>query len=250
MGILFLLVALGPQWHWGSFGWGNIPTAPPRPGDASWTPYGILNRVIPFMRISRSVGRFALMVQLCLAVAASLGLAGLLVRLARRTSPMSAHAGGPLASQPAARPALVSSSGPRPIRSARPTRRLLRQLGGRRRRAVLNLPMNYDRPGYLLYQTVHGKPLTVAYISRDDPRTLTERMPVLQHFRHLGPDILDVDPAAVGPTVLADLGVGTVVLDRYKMPGGDERTYTERLGGQSFPGRRRTTKMSGSLSTT
>jgi hypothetical protein len=103
-------------------------------------------------------------------------------------------------------------------------------------RAVLNLPMNYDRPGYLLYQTVHGKPLTVAYISRDDPRTLTERMPVLQHFRHLGPDILAVDPAAVGPTVLADLGVGTVVLDRYKMPGGDERTYTEQLAQEIFAG--------------
>ena len=101
-------------------------------------------------------------------------------------------------------------------------------------RAVLNLPMNFDRPGYLLYQTVHGKPLTVAYISRDDPRTLTERAPVLQHFRHLGPDILDLDPAEVGLTVLNDLGVGTVVLDRYKMPGGQERTYTEVLAEQIF----------------
>ncbi|MCR6679099.1 hypothetical protein NVV43_26825, partial [Escherichia marmotae] len=75
---------------------------------------------------------------------------------------------------------------------------------------MLNLPMNYDRPGYLLYQTVHQKPLTVAYISRDDPRTLTERAPVLQHLRHLGPDIIDVDPAQVGLTVLYDLGIGTV----------------------------------------
>ncbi len=81
---------------------------------------------------------------------------------------------------------------------------------------------------------MHGKPLTVAYISRDDPRTLTERAPVLQHFRHLGPDILDLDPAKVGMTVLEDLGVGTVVLDRYKMPGGLERTYTEALAEQIF----------------
>ncbi len=36
--------------------------------------------------------------------------------------------------------------------------------------AVLNLPMNWDRPGYLLYQTEHSKPLTAAYISREDPR--------------------------------------------------------------------------------
>ncbi|MEZ4659754.1 MAG: hypothetical protein R2911_19535 [Caldilineaceae bacterium] len=105
--------------------------------------------------------------------------------------------------------------------------------------SVLNLPMNYDRPGYLLYQTVHKKPLTVAYISRDDPRTLTERAPVLQHFRHLGPDILDVDPGQVGLTVLNDLGVDYVVLDRYKMPGGLEREYTEALAkaifGQTAP---------------
>ena len=38
----------------------------------------------------------------------------------------------------------------------------------------------------------------------------------------------------VGPTVLADLGVGTVVLDRYKMPGGDERTYTEEIAQAIF----------------
>jgi hypothetical protein len=101
---------------------------------------------------------------------------------------------------------------------------------------VLNLPMNYDRPGYLLYQTVHQKPLTVAYISRDDPRTLTERTPLLQHFRHLGDDIIAGDPVAVAPTVLADLGVGTVVLDRYKMPGGVEREYTELLAQRVFAG--------------
>jgi hypothetical protein len=102
--------------------------------------------------------------------------------------------------------------------------------------AVLNLPMNYDRPGYLLYQTVHRKPLTVAYISRDDPRTLTERVPALQHWRHLGPDILAGDPAQVGLTGLADLGVEWVVLDRYKMPGGDERTVTTGLAERVFAG--------------
>ena len=102
--------------------------------------------------------------------------------------------------------------------------------------AVLNLPMNYDRPGYLLYQTVHGRPLSVAYISRDDPRTLTERVPVLQHFRHLGPDILGDDPALVGASVLSDLGVEYVALDRYKMPGGEERAYTEALARALFHG--------------
>ena len=38
----------------------------------------------------------------------------------------------------------------------------------------------------------------------------------------------------MAPTVLADLGIGTVVLDRYKMPGGDERIYTEQLAQTIF----------------
>jgi len=102
--------------------------------------------------------------------------------------------------------------------------------------AVLNLPANWDRPGYLLYQTVHGKPLTAAYISRDDPRTLIEAAPVLQHFGHLGPDILELNLAAQGQQVLADLGVRWVVLDRYKMPGGVEREYTEATAATIFGG--------------
>lgn len=100
--------------------------------------------------------------------------------------------------------------------------------------AVLNLPMNWDRPGYLLYQTVHGKPLTAAYISREDPRTLVERAPVLQHFRHLGPDIIAFDLAGQGQQALAELGVRWVALDRYKMPGGKERNVTEAAAGQIF----------------
>jgi hypothetical protein len=92
---------------------------------------------------------------------------------------------------------------------------------------VLNLPMNWDRPGYLLYQTAHRKPLAVAYISREDPRTLADRAPVLQHFRHLGPDVIEFDLAAQGQQVLRDLGVRWVVLDRYKMPGEQERSYNE-----------------------
>jgi hypothetical protein len=52
----------------------------------------------------------------------------------------------------------------------------------------------------------------------------------------LGPDILEVDPAAVGQTVLRDLGVAWVVLDRYKMPGGAEREVTTRLAEEAFAG--------------
>lgn len=57
---------------------------------------------------------------------------------------------------------------------------------------------------------------------------------MLQQFRHLGPDIIDVDPVQVGRTVLSDLGIDIVIQDRYKMPGGLERTYTEELANAIF----------------
>jgi hypothetical protein len=95
--------------------------------------------------------------------------------------------------------------------------------------AVLNLPANYERPWYLLYQTVHDKPLATGYVTRDDPNVLRERAPVLSHFWFLGPDIhtQQFNLAAQGVQVLHDLGVRWVVLDRYKMPGGPEREVTD-----------------------
>ncbi|GIK74158.1 MAG: hypothetical protein BroJett021_31460 [Chloroflexota bacterium] len=231
MAIFFFALALGPQIHLGDITWDDIPDAALQGEElASWTPYGVVNELVPFMRISRSVSRFAVMVQLCMAVLAAIGLWRLLAVMRNSISHYSMSAliiaallfeywVAPYPLSPPDTPAYYADLAADPDG-----------------RAVLNLPMNYDRPGYLLYQTVHGKPLTVAYISRDDPRTLTERTPVLQHFRHLGPDILAVDPAAVASTVFGDLDIGTVVLDRYKMPGGDERTYTEELASAIFAG--------------
>ena len=225
-GLFFLLLALGPALHLGSITWADVPADPP---PVSWTPYGILNRVVPFMRISRSVSRFALMVQLSLAVAVGMGFHWLLRQRPGRQALLLGVAAVAL---------LLAEFWVAPFPVSPPdTPEFYRQLAqDPANRAVLNLPMNFDRPGYLLYQTVHRKPLTVAYISRDDPRTFTQRAPVLQHFRHLGPDILADDPVAVGPTVLADLGVGWVVLDRYKMPGGRERSYTTELAQAIFAG--------------
>ncbi|MCC6166697.1 MAG: hypothetical protein IT329_05665 [Caldilineaceae bacterium] len=234
--LLFVLLAMGPRLHVGSITWADIPggipgaaPTPTEPATTEWTPYALLNRYLPFMRISRSVSRWALLVQISVAALAGLGLAAWLRgRSARQVLAIGALAlGGVLAEDwvapyphsppdtPGYYTQLAATPGPG---------------------ALLNLPMNYDRPGYLLYQTVHQRPLTVAYISRDDPRTLAERAPVLQHFRHLGPDIIDIDPAQVGSTVLADLGVEKVVLDRYKMPGGLEREYTSALAASIFAG--------------
>ena len=209
-----MILALGPVLHIGGQtallpGGGEIPL-----------PYAWLVRVVPFMDISRSVSRFDAMVMLALGVLAALGLDGLVRRLPGWRGQIVAFAAIAL---------IVFEFLPAPYPMSQPdTPDWYKTLAGDARPgAVLNLPMNWDRPGYLLYQTEHGKPLTVAYISRDDPRTLTDRVPVLQHFRHLGPDIIAFDLAAQGQQVLADLGVRWVTLDRYKMPGGREREYTE-----------------------
>src|SRR5690606_32827213 len=277
MAIFFFALALGPQWHFGNITMDDIPAAALQGQEmTSWTPYGLLNKLVPFMRVSRSVSRFALMVQLSMAVLAGMGFWLLLELLRRRatsetedgpfetqtTETQSARRGtkkSPATSRPgslgaSSRPlslgggSLLAGVGlialmlfeywvaPYPLSPPDTPAYYATLAADPDPRAVLNLPMNYDRPGYLLYQTVHGKPLTVAYISRDDPRTLTERVPVLQHFRHLGPDIIDGAPEQVAATVFADLDVGTVVLDRYKMPGGDERTYTEDLAAAIFAG--------------
>jgi hypothetical protein len=231
--LFFFALALGPRIHLGNITTDDIPAAAEQLSQPpEWTPFAVLNRSVPFMRISRSVSRYALMVQFAVAVAAGLGAAALMNRLRTRQRVVTSLA--------LLLPSIVLLEywvAPYPI-SPPDTPAFYTELREMPEGNVLNLPMNYDRPGYLLYQTVHQKPLSVAYISRDDPRTLVARAPVLQHFRHLGPDILDVDPVDVGLTVLNDLGIAYVVLDRYKMPGGEERAFTEDLANALFAGER------------
>lgn len=230
--VFFLLLSLGPRMHLGNITWESVPADPGSATDAaSWTVFGVLNRVVPLMGISRSVSRYSLMVQFSAAMLAGIGLSALLARMQRAAAYSTFSIALVLV--------LVLAEFwvvPYPFSEPDTPAFYFDLAQSVDAGAVLNLPMDYDRPGYLLYQTQHHKPLTVAYISRDDPRTLVERVPLLQHFRHLGPDIVGDDPVHVGPTVLDDLGVTHVILDRYKMPGGEEREYTEALAGSVFAG--------------
>lgn len=218
---VFVILALGPALHIN----GRTDLLPG--GGEIMLPYAWLVQVVPFMDISRSVSRFDAVVMLALAVLAAAGLN----RLAGR-----GRGGRRIAWATLALIVFEFLPAPYPLSEADTPAWYRTLAADPRPGAVLNLPMNYDRPGYLLYQTVHGKPLSVAYISRDDPRTLTERAPVLQHFRHLEPDIIAFDLAAQGRQVLSDLGVRWAVLDRYKMPGGREREYTEAAAAEIFGG--------------
>jgi hypothetical protein len=233
--LIFMLLALGPRMHALTIMAADIPAnAATLQGTVQgWSLYTLVNNLVPFMRISRSVSRFAIMVQLSAAVLAGMGLAWWLRRVEQGARTRMALVVGVGALVVVLAESWVAPYPMSPPDTPSYYATLAQETG---HGALLNLPMNYDRPGYLLYQTVHHRPLTVAYISREDPRTLTERVPLLQHWRHLGPDILDVDPVRVGMTVLGDLGVETVVLDRYKMPGGEERDYTEAVANALFAG--------------
>ena len=229
---VFFILALGPVLHIN----GRTDLLPG--GREIPLPYALLHRLVPFLNISRSVSRFDVMVMLCLSVLAAAGLAHLVgwisspprVRIPLPSSARRKWAGLSFGLLCAGLVVLEFFAAPYPM-SPPDTPSWYRGLQSEPGRgAVLNLPMNWDRPGYLLYQTVHKRPLTAAYISRNDPRTLVERSPVLQNLRHLGPDVIAHDLATIAPSVLEYLDVQFMVLDRYKMPvGSDERKLTEEI---------------------
>jgi len=101
---------------------------------------------------------------------------------------------------------------------------------------IVELPMNWDRPPPLLHQTTHAKRLLTAYTSRDNPLELAWRTPVLQHWRYLGPDIIDQPLAAIAPTIFYDFNLRYIVLDYWQMPPGPEREATERWLLAALPG--------------
>lgn len=209
--LLFALFALGPVLHVGGqrVMLGDQPLR---------LPYALLLR-LPFIEIARTVARYDLLVMLSLGVLAGGGMYRLLAT--RRVWPWAGLLIGLILFEFAPLPYPLS---PPDTPDWYKTLAQEQETG-----AVLNLPMNWDRPGYLLYQTVHGKPLTAGYISRDDPHTYPTRLPLLSHLRHLQPDIHEIDPAAFASTLFRFLEVRWVVIDRYKMPGGAERQVTDAL---------------------
>jgi hypothetical protein len=100
---------------------------------------------------------------------------------------------------------------------------------------IAELPMNWDRPTPLLHQTTHGKRLLTAYTSRDNPLELAWRTPVFQHWKNLGPDILDQPLKQIAPTIFYDFNLRYIVLDYWQMPPGPERDQTEQWVASALP---------------
>ncbi|MBN1217397.1 MAG: hypothetical protein JXM69_00595 [Anaerolineae bacterium] len=229
--LVFLSLALGPILHVGGqtsfLGLKQIPL-----------PYSLLDRVVPLLFLARSISRFDVVVMLCLGILAAHGLNCMLDKLAQK-----GVARGMTAIILVAAIILVCFeflSIPYPI-SKPETHPFHFQLAqDTNRYAILDLPMDWDRPANMLYQTTHGKAMISAYTpdfkSRPNPLDLTQKTPILQHFRYLGPDIIAQDPALLAPTVLNDLAVRYVLLHKSDLPPGDYREKTIGLAEQIFAG--------------
>lgn len=192
-------------------------------------PYALLHRYVPFMKIVRSVSRFDAVVMLSLAVLVGAGLqrvAGSNNERRKRPVIITTLAAGLICFEFLAVPyPMIAPDTPAFYYT------LAQDKGDY---AILNLPMDWDRPNCLLYQTVHGKRLVSAYTSRANPLSIVERTPVLQHFRYLGPDIIAQDLGRIGQSVLRALKVRYVVIDLYQLPLEAEREANLQLVGEVF----------------
>lgn len=222
--LAFAVLAMGPVLHVGGqtqfLGIGPVHL-----------PYALLLRAVPQLQIARSVSRFDVVVMLCLGVLAAMGTAWLLNRV---------HAVGRVALA-AVFLVLLGIIGveylvapyPMSFPETQPFHEALAAEPGEF--AVLDVPMDgWDRPANLLFQTVHHKPLVSAYTSRSNPSAPAWRTPVLQTFRHLGPDINSGDPHALAATVLYDLNVRYVIVHKNDLPPGEYREQTLALAADMF----------------
>ena len=211
--LVFFLLALGPYLHLA----GQIVQVGGRPLPL---PYLFLYKVMPFIGISRSLSRYDLMLMIGVGVLAAVG-------LARLKWPGQIIAVGLIC--------LEFITIPYPL-SPMDTPNFFKTIAqDRENYTIAALPMNWDRPSPLLYQTVHRKDLLTAYTSRQNPLDLTWRTPVLQQWRALSDDIIETDLAVVAPTILHDFKVRYIVLDYYQMPPGPEREGTERWAAAALP---------------
>ena len=184
-------------------------------------PYAWLYQLVPLVRITRSVSRFDVMVMLSLAMLAVLGLRvvatqrrwiflwGALIGVEFLAIPYPLT----LIEVPAFYQSLRAEQG---------------------NFAILELPINWDRPDPLLYQTVHEHPLISAYTSRTNPLSIVERTPILNQLRTLEPDIIVYEASRIGFSVLADLDIRYVINHPLTMGVGDERAVTSQVLKQLF----------------
>ncbi|HEY8601969.1 MAG TPA: hypothetical protein VIL85_26320 [Thermomicrobiales bacterium] len=147
----FAVLALGPTLQIAGRGYPAIPL-----------PYRLLQQ-IPGVNVSRVPGRFALLVTLCLAILAGLGIAGLRERLPALRGAMLPRVALPLLVA-----ALLAEhfAAPYPLSAVQPAPFYRQLAAANARGAVLELPFSLTRATSLFGQTVHGQPIVGGYLSR------------------------------------------------------------------------------------
>ncbi|MGB3904115.1 MAG: hypothetical protein WBB22_04270 [Anaerolineae bacterium] len=202
--LTFFILSLGPYLH---IAGREVPVP---------LPYLALYRLLPFFKIARSVSRFDVMVMLSLALLTALG-------LQRLVTPLTKTGRRALSLATLGLVCFEFLPVPYPVSEVEVPSFYQSLAVDEEEYAILELPMNWDRPAHMLYQTVHHKPIITGYLSRPNPLALVERVPVLQHFRFLGPDIIAQAPGEVAPQVFEYLGIRYVIVHEYMLPPGKER---------------------------
>lgn len=193
-------------------------------GGGDWTvplPYRLL-RQLPALNIARVPSRFALVVTLCLAALAGLGIAGPAPTLRRAQDTGGLARRFPAPRGPRARlvlPALLvvallaeQFAAPFAVEPAGvpPAYGWLARSG--ELGAILELPFSRKNPEGLFYQTAHRRPLVGGYLSRDLPYPLLDLPPFPDLAnRPARPDIV-ADPPGLEARALAFAGVRWVVV--------------------------------------
>lgn len=149
--LLFAILALGPLLQIGGHAYPAIPL-----------PYRLVQQ-IPGVNVSRVPARFALLVTLCLAVLAGLGLVGLCARFPRLRGGRCRAIAVPLLVV-----ALLAEhvAAPYPLTAVTPPPFYRQLAASAEPGAVLELPFSLTRSTSLFGQTVHGHPIVGGYLSR------------------------------------------------------------------------------------
>lgn len=196
----FAALALGPTLQVLGRRFGGVPL-----------PYRLLER-LPIANTFRVPARFGLLVTLCLAVLAGIGLVGLARRFPALAAPRARLVAVPLLTL-----ALLAEHFPAPYPLvpvvAPPAYRQLAASG--EAGAVLNLPFSLTDSVALFGQTVHGKPIVGGYLSRP----LAYPLLALPPFTEPAPerqaaDLVAMTSEGVGAWALRLAGVGWIAVPR------------------------------------
>jgi hypothetical protein len=162
LGAVFLLLSLGPSLHAG-----NATVL------RNMLPYAWLRKVFPFLQMSRCPVRMVGMAGVCLSLAAGIGL-GPLVSDLRNRGILRTPVAGRLAHLFVALLLLLEFWPLRPIPTVEAAVPAVHQSLAKDpgRYALMPSPIGpFHLRVYMFWQTVHGKPLTVGYLSRESSRS-------------------------------------------------------------------------------